>query len=308
MKTKQIKNPAIRMIIIVLLCVLVFKTDDFGKERNETITHEDLIEKLNLPEVTKLTESKDVTKVLQFDRKSYEEVSKFNIKNEKQEDPPFATKLDEIEEVVGYTTSRLNLRERPTTESKVISTIGWNKKIKYKPINSEWAYVEYKKNNGYVSRKYISDNEIDYEVFDVPFYEHQKSYMDYRKIENVSSKAYKLQAVDAYTGKYGIRQVDGRFLCALGTYYVEDDDIGRYVDLVLRNGEVIPCIIGDNKDNSDTDSTNRYTCHDNSITEFVVDTPAMRREVRKQGNLNYATSKWNSSIVKIVVYNYKHAF
>ena len=132
--------------------------------------------------------------------------------------------------------------------------------------------------------------------------------MDYRKIENVSSKAYKLQAVDAYTGKYGIRQVDGRFLCALGTYYVEDDDIGRYVDLVLRNGEVIPCIIGDNKDNSDTDSTNRYTCHDNSITEFVVDTPEMRREVRKQGNLNYATSKWNSSIVKIVVYNYKHAF
>ena len=135
MKTKKIKNPAIRMIIIVLLCVLVFKTDDFGKEKNETITHEDLIEKLNLPEVTKLTESKDVTKVLQFDTESYEEVSKFNIKNEKQEDPPFATKLDEIEEVVGYTASRLNLRERPTTESKVISTIGWNQKIKYKPIN-----------------------------------------------------------------------------------------------------------------------------------------------------------------------------
>ena len=250
----------------------------------------------------------DKKDILEFDVETTEVVA--NFKEEKNKNPLENTENKEKAHRyrIGYTSSRVNLRASNSTDSDVICVIGWNEKISYKPISSEWAYVQYKNKYGCVSMKYISDNEIDSTTYGVPFYEHQKSYMDYRKITDESSKAYKLQITDAYTGKYGIRQVDGRFLCALGTYYVEDDDIGRYVDLVLRNGTVIPCIIGDNKDNSDTDGSNQYTCHDNSIVEFVVDTPCLRYKVRRDGNLNRATSRWESSIEKIVVYDYKYKF
>lgn len=201
---------------------------------------------------------------------------------------------------VGYITDVVNIRKKPSKKSKSLGLFLWNDEIIYKYYNDKWAYVCYGNNYAYVSLKYIQNKPFSYEEYDT-VYEHQKSFMDYRKITLRSSKQYKLENNGyVYTGRYGIRMMNGRYLCAIGTYYSED--VGRYVDLVLENGVIIPCILGDIKANKDTDSTNRYTVHDHSVVEFIVDTPYLNSKIRRTGNLNYANEKWNSSIVSIRVY------
>lgn len=201
----------------------------------------------------------------------------------------------------GYITDVVNVRKKPSKKSKSLGLLLWNDEVTYRIYNRKWARICYDGGFAYVSLKYITKKPFAYEEYDT-VREHQKSYMDYRKITLTSSKQYKLETSGyAYTGNHGIRMINGRYLCAIGTYY--SDDVGRYVDLVLENGTIIPCILGDIKADKDTDSTNRYTVHDHSVVEFVVDTYSLSSKVIRTGNLNYADDDWNSSIVAIRVYN-----
>ena len=72
-----------------------------------------------------------------------------------------------------------------------------------------------------------------------------KCYTRYTAITRKSSLQYKLQKEYAYTGDYGIRMVDGRFCIAVGTAVTKK--MGQYIDVVLENGTVIPCIAADQK-------------------------------------------------------------
>ena len=81
--------------------------------------------------------------------------------------------------------------------------------------------------------------------------------MSYKCITSTSSPQYKLQKNKAYTGKYGIRQVDGRYCVAIGSHFTSK--IGILFDLILENGIVIPCILSDQKADEDTDSRNIVT-------------------------------------------------
>jgi len=125
--------------------------------------------------------------------------------------------------------------------------------------------------------------------------------MDYRTITDTSSPQYKIEHTDAYTGNYGIRMVDGRYLCAVGSAY--SHDVGRYVDLILEDGTIIPCILGDQKDDGDTDPSNMYTEHDGSVAEFVVDLDEVPSKVKKSGNF-CSIPQWKSSIKEIRIYFY----
>ena len=89
----------------------------------------------------------------------------------------------------------------------------------------------------------------------------------YKCITSKSSDQYRLQQI-AYTGMYGIRQVNGRFCVAVGSAYTTQ--IGQYIDLVLEDGAVIPCILADCKADIHTDTNNILTS-DGSLAEFVVD-------------------------------------
>ena len=95
-----------------------------------------------------------------------------------------------------------------------------------------------------------------------------KSYMSYKAITSTSSPQYKLQHSYAYTGDYGIRQVNGRYCIAIGTF--SGASIGTYVDLILNNGTTIHCIIGDFKSNAHTDASNMMTSN-GCVSEFIVD-------------------------------------
>ena len=135
-------------------------------------------------------------------------------------------------------------------------------------------------------------------VTDVP-YNRIKSYMSYKNITNKSSDQYKLQQI-AYTGTYGIRQVNGRFCVAVGSAYTTQ--IGQYIDLVLEDGTIIPCILGDCKADEHTDSRNILTS-DGSLAEFVVDVPSLSKTVRYTGDISTACDDWESMITRIIIYD-----
>ena len=195
----------------------------------------------------------------------------------------------------------LNLRKKPKTKSKSITRLFYGKKIKFIKVNKKWSKIKVNKKVGYVQTKYITTKKLKSKTHtSIPHYK-LCSYMDYRCITNTSSKQHKLQK-KAYTGNYGIRQVEGRYCIAVGSYYTEK--VGTYIDLELKNGTIIPCILADCKADRDTDGMNQKTA-DGSLIEFVVDTPQLSRKVRRRGDVAYATKKWNSKIVKIKIHKNK---
>ena len=110
-----------------------------------------------------------------------------------------------------------------------------------------------------------------------------KSYESYKSITNTSSPQYALQQ-EAYTGDYGIRMVDGRYCVAMGSYWATE--IGTKMDVTLETGEVIPVILGDNKQDIHTDSTHKYGSTNHDVLEFIVDMSEIPTEVSNCGSFN----------------------
>lgn len=127
-----------------------------------------------------------------------------------------------------------------------------------------------------------------------------KAYMSYTAITNKNSAQYKLQQ-KATTGEYGIRKVGDRYCIALGSYYTTQ--IGTKVDVVMKNGNVVKCILGDVKANIHTDSTNRANPN-GCVVEFLVDMQRLNNVCRKMGNMSYVPSGvLKGEIESIRVYN-----
>lgn len=98
-----------------------------------------------------------------------------------------------------------------------------------------------------------------------------KTYMDYRAVTSVNSGQYKLLNSDkAYTDPdTGLRMYDGRICIAVGTFYTSK--IGTKINLVMSNGSVVECVLGDVKSDAHTDETHRYQAQDGSVAEMIVD-------------------------------------
>lgn len=200
---------------------------------------------------------------------------------------------------VGYVKgNNINIRKKPSKTSKIKGQIYYGKKIRYIKINSKWAKIKYSSAKGYIQIKYISNKKRQSITHDtVPNYK-LHSYMSYKSLSSTTSKQYKLQKI-AYTGTYGIRQVDGRFCIAMGSYYTTK--IGTYIDLELSDGTVIPCVLADCKADIHTDSMNQKTS-DGSLIEFVVDINCLSNKVCVMGDVSYANNKWKNKVTKIKIY------
>lgn len=195
----------------------------------------------------------------------------------------------------------VNIREQPSKNSEVIKQVSFNEKvvvIANELTNGVWYTVDLGDRIGYIHKDYVSDKQINYKIYNVPYAEN-KTWMPYTAITSRGSKQYKLQK-KAYTGDYGIRMVNGRYCVAIGSHF--ECKIGQYFDLILANGEVIPCIMGDVKSNKHTDSANIVTISTNCLSEFIVDRNALNRNAKRDGDISSCCPEWESTVNQIKVY------
>lgn len=128
-----------------------------------------------------------------------------------------------------------------------------------------------------------------------------KTYEPYTTITSVNSWQYKLQQ-KAYTNEDGFRMINGRYMIATGSGV--SHDIGRYIDIVLENGTVIPCVIGDAKDDAHTDQEfHIMTKKSHCVSEFLVDESVMNLDLLLSGNMSNYREEWNSKVVKFILYD-----
>lgn len=200
----------------------------------------------------------------------------------------------------GWTTTSLNVRKKPSTKSKVLNILPFNTKVKFIKENKKWVKIKYKNKCAYVYKQYISKKKIKYDLYSVPEYSGYKSWMPYTAITSISSPQYFLQNEYAYTGTYGIRQINGRYCVAVGSHFT--DDIGQYFDLILENGTVVPCILADQKANEDTDEDNIFTSWNGCATEFIVDTENLNYAAKRDGDISSCCDDWDSPVAQIKVY------
>lgn len=208
---------------------------------------------------------------------------------------------NEIEFVTGWLNDTSNIRLEPSFDGEIVEVLPMGTEILYCEADDTWNYIKLNETIAYVNNELVSTSEIKFYTECYAPYSERMSFMSYKSITSVTSNQYKLQQL-AYTGNFGIRQVDGRYCIAVGTAYTTQ--IGQYIDLILENGVVIPCILADCKADIHTDETNRITVHDGSLVEFVVDVTSLESNAKLMGNIHYACEEWKSRVVKIILYDY----
>ena len=182
------------------------------------------------------------------------------------------------------------LEQEPVIQSDIIEKE--NVEEKQKDIVEDVIEIEEQEGN--------DDFQQYYKEYQVPSNRGLKTYMSYKAITSKNSLQYNLQKHYAYTGEFGIRQIDGRFCVAIGTF--SDAKIGTYIDLVLENGVTISCVVSDFKSDTHTDSTNITTLHNGCVSEFVVDMSKLYKLPKKMGDISYCKAEWNSPVKIIKVY------
>lgn len=204
--------------------------------------------------------------------------------------------------IKGYTTTRVNIRQEASITSQILKTLDFNTPILYTKIeqNDKWLQVKYEDTIAYIAQEYVSNTKCKYKEYQIPDNDGFKSYMSYTAITSTTSDQYKIQNEYAYTGSYGIRQVQGRFCIALGSYF--DVEIGQYIDLILKNGMVIPCILGDAKADIHTDKNNLFTIANGCCSEFIIDSSKLNSDAERDGNMSSCREEWNSPVVSVRVY------
>lgn len=128
-----------------------------------------------------------------------------------------------------------------------------------------------------------------------------KSYMDYRAITNTASDQYALQRL-ANTDASGFRELGGRYLVAMGTYYAKY--VGQIFRITLASEKVFWVTIGDVKQGLHTNATGQYVVANGNIVEFIVDTKLINAESRLHGDISYAG--FEGAIVKIEEVIHQH--
>lgn len=195
--------------------------------------------------------------------------------------------------------SSLNIRQAPDTNSSLVGSLVFGDCVNAY-VDGEWAELD---NGTYISAEYLT-SELLYTAYAAPYTSGMKSYMPYsvgdRSIFAQPSNQYKLQEL-CNTGNYGIRQYNGRYCVAIGSYF--GTAIGQYFDLILENGVSIPCIMADQKADCHTDGSNIITVANGCMTEFVVDSDNLNSDAKRMGDISYCSEDWKSRVVEVRVYD-----
>lgn len=128
------------------------------------------------------------------------------------------------------------------------------------------------------------------------------TYMDYRAITDTTSKQYQLQQ-DPYciVNEQGfLIYRDNWYVVAMGSYWGK---VGDKFIVHLKNGELIPVIIGDIKADKDTDRLNYAHGADGHVLEFLIDSSSSemaRKGMCRLGLVNKVYEKWDSKIISVL--------
>ena len=125
----------------------------------------------------------------------------------------------------------------------------------------------------------------------------EHTYMGWQCITSPSSNQYRLrEAAGMNFDSEGFGIINGRYVIACTSTY---GDVGDYIDFYQADGTIIPCIIGDEKNQSDAGCTVWGHSGGNNIVEFVVD-----RDTWYTGHVNPGNAachpEWNQNIIKAV--------
>jgi hypothetical protein len=137
------------------------------------------------------------------------------------------------------------------------------------------------------------------EIYEIKNHNGFKAFMSYKKITDKTSKQYQLQQI-CYTDDQGFRKFDNRYCVAIGTAF--NAQVGQYFDAYLDNDTIIECIVGDIKDNKDTDSSNVFTSQ-GCCLEFIVDIPQLDGIIKTLGDCSSKCDEWNSPCFQYVIYD-----
>lgn len=114
-----------------------------------------------------------------------------------------------------------------------------------------------------------------------------KTYMDYKKITNISSPQYQFiyNSGEVMVCEDGfIRTIDREYTgCAFGSYFGE---IGSKYELTLESGKILKLIKIEQKDNDHTCSDNFKQKYDGSVIEFVVEPDFMQDRIGTNGMIH----------------------
>ena len=200
---------------------------------------------------------------------------------------------------VGYCITTTCVYDKPRFDSNLIDIYVLNEKINYHVLDEYWSMIEYNNRIAYILTDYISNERIEYIEYVIPENNGFKSYMSYTTITNKSSSQKELQSI-AYTGNYGIRMVEDRYCIAIGTAF--NSNIGDCVDLILKNGEVIKCVVADIKADEHTKEDNITTKSNGCVSEFIVDTNKLDESVKKIGDVSFCQEIWKSEVRNMRMY------
>ncbi len=136
-------------------------------------------------------------------------------------------------------------------------------------------------------------------IYRIPEYSGFKSFeygvSDNGIVFDKKSKQYRLQK-RAVT-RNGFRKIGKRYMIAVGTRISKN--VGDKVDLILKNGTRIPCIVGDIKAPDDTDETNTFS-KNGCCSEFIMDTRTIKDHIAKRGDVSVFRKKWRSPVCAII--------
>lgn len=193
-----------------------------------------------------------------------------------------------------YVKNDVAIRKEPLKKSQKTGKLYSLDSVRTMGTKEGWTKISHKGKTRYVRRKSLTKKKPKYIVKSTP----KNAFKSYESFRGLRYSQGRLQK-KAHTDKNGLRKVDNRYCIALGSYYTTK--IGCKIDLVMSDGQVIKCILGDQKSDRHTDSRHQKHRTDGSLVEFIVDKNKLNRQVKRYGDIS-KLSQFKESVRKVRIY------
>lgn len=193
-----------------------------------------------------------------------------------------------------YVKSDVDIKKKPLIESQKTGKLYPLDSVLAMGTEEGWTKIKHKGKTRYVKRKSLTKKKPQYIVKSAP----RNAFKSYESFRGLHYSQGKLQK-KAHTDKNGLRKVDNRYCIAMGSYYTTK--IGCKIDLVMSDGQVIKCILGDQKSDRHTDSMHQKHRSDGSLVEFIVDNDKLNKRAKRYGDIS-KISEFKQSVRKVRIY------